>query len=237
MQMRKFGTPMAIAALFSCIAMSSANADTVTTTTTTVEDPTTVTTTSTPGSVVYLRTAAPTLLVTTIETRRKDIDKMIDQAYDRHEINDKKREALKRELKRIAEETGTNTITYPGAVMLAQDLDLIGTQCSTVVTTGGAYVPIITGSHFTVYNGQVLELDDLSVRRADLESRVTKDLLAGRLSDSRAAALRAQLAAIGAEAAAYQADGNLNFKEARNLYTDFDKVASEIEKFAGKGTY
>jgi hypothetical protein len=237
MQIRKLGTPMAIAALLSYVALGSAKADdsvTTTTTTTTIEEPSTVTTTSIPGSVVYLRTASPTLLITTLEGRRKHLDKLIDEAHDRGEISGKRCEAMKRELRRIAQETGSNTITYPGAVMLAQDLDLIGAQYRTVVTSAPAYVPIISGSHFTIYNGEILQLDDLSVRRADLEARVTKDLLEGRLSEDRAAHLRAQLSNIGAEAALYRADGNLNFKEAKHLYTDFDRVAAEIDKSAGK---
>jgi hypothetical protein len=173
-------------------------------------------------------------LITTLEGRRKDLDRTIDQACARGEITSEKAEAMKRELRRIAKETGSNTISYAGAVMLAEDLDLIGAQYGTIVTTAPAYVPIITGSHFTIYNGEVLQLDDFSVRRADLEARVIKDLLEGRLNDAQAADLRVKLSNVGTEAALYRADGNLNFKEERHLYNDFDRIATEIEKMAGK---
>lgn len=231
------GTSMAIVALLSFVALDSAKADesyTTTSTTTTTDVPSTIATTSAPGSVVYIRTASPALLVTTLEGRRKDLDKMIDQAHDRGEISGARCEAMKRELRRIAQETGSNTISYPGAVMLAEDLDLIGAQYRTIVTNAPVYVPIITGSHFTVYNGEALKLDDLSMRRADLEGKVAKDLLQGRLSESRAADLRAQLSNIGNEAALYSADGNFDAKESRRLYDAFDRVATEIEKSAGK---
>jgi len=236
MQIRKIATPMAMAALLSSVAFGAAKAveSYTTTTSTTVDVPSTVTTNAVPGSVVYLRTASPTLLITTLEGRRKDLDKMIDQAHDRGEISGERCEAMKRELRRIAQETGSNTISYSGAVMLAEDLDLIGAQYRTIVTNAPAYVPIIVGSHFTIYNGQTVQLDDLSMRRADLEGRVTKDLLQGRLSESRAADLRAQLSNIGSEAALYHADGNFDSKESRRLYDDFDHVATEIEKSAGK---
>ena len=234
MQVKSFRIPVAAAALLSCTTFGWANADeTVTTTTTSVESPSIVTTTA-PATVTYFRTASPMLLVTTLEGRRKDLDKSIDEARDRGEISSQKAEAMKRELKRIAKETGTGTISYSRAVMLAEDLDLIGTQYRTIVTTAPAYVPIISGSHFVVYNGQILELDDLSVRRVDLEARVTKDLLQGRLTDAQAANLRDQLDNIGNEAAFYRADGNLDFKEAKRLYRDFDHVATQIENMAGK---
>lgn len=119
--------------------------------------------------------------------------------------------------------------------MFAQDLDLIGDQYRTIVKTAPTtYAPIISGSRFTVFNGQVLQLDDLSVRRADLEGRVIKDLLQGRMSESQASDLRAKLESLGNEQAFYSANGNLNDKEARHLYNEFDRVASEIERIAGK---
>ncbi len=238
MQIRKIGTPMAIVSLLSCVALGSAKADqsvtTITTSTTTSDAPSAIATTPVPGSVIYLRTASPALLITTLEGRRKALDNMIDQAHDRGEISGKQCEAMKRELRRIAQETGSNTISYPQAVMLAEDLDLIGTQYRSFVTNAPVYVPIIIGSRFTVYNGKTLQLDDLSVRRADLEAKVTNDLLQGRLSEDRAADLSGQLANIGSEADLYRADGNFNAKESRRLYDAFDHVASEIEKSAGK---
>jgi len=180
---------------------------------------------------VYFRTASPTVLVTTIEGRRKDLEKTIDEARQRGDISAEQSAAMKRELRRIAQETGLTTITYPSAVMLAQDLDLIGQQYGTVITTAPVYVPIITGSRFTVSTGQTYELDDLSVRRANLEARVTRALLKGRLSDSRAAELRIKLASIGNEANLYLADGRMDPKESRRLYDAFDRVASELEKY------
>ncbi len=236
MQIKQISTPIAIAVLLSCSTISSTKADVVTTrtTTTNVDTPAIVTTTVGPATVVYFRTASPTLLITTLEGRRKALDNSIDQARERGEINAKQCEAMKRELKRIAQETSSNTISYPTAVMLAEDLDLIDAQYRTVVTNAPVYVPILNGSSFTVYTGQTLQLDDLSARRANLEGRVIKDLFEGRLTESRAADLRAQLNNIGNEAALYSANGNFDAKENKHLYDAFDHVASEIEKSAGK---
>lgn len=217
-------------------AYNDASSTTTTTSTTVVGGPAVVSTpvvASTDGTVVKIQTATPELYITTIETRRKDLDKAIDRAKDQGKITGKQADVMKAELRRIAHETGTNKITYSRAVMYAQDLDLIGTQLGPVVAVGG-YVPIIQGSHFTVYNGTIIELDDLSVRRAELEARITKDYLQGRLTDSQVISLRSQLDAVGLAANNYTASGETNFKETKALYKDFDHIASELEKFAGK---
>jgi CRISPR/Cas system-associated endoribonuclease Cas2 len=173
-------------------------------------------------------------LVTTIASRRKNLEAAIDQAVASGQISSRQAETMRTELNRVGRQTGSNTISYPVAVMLAKDVDLIGTQYRTIVTTAPAYVPIINGSQFTILTGQTYKLDDFSVRRAGLETRITKDLLEGRLTSSRAAELRNQLANIGSEANVYIADGGFNAKESRRLYDAFDHVESEIDKYGGK---
>jgi hypothetical protein len=216
MRMRQIGAPVTIATLLLFFAFGSAKAD---------------------ETVVYFRAIPTATLVTTIEGRQKDLEKAINEARDRGDISSAQCAAMKQELRRIAQETGSNTVSYPVALMLAEDLDLIGQQYGTIVTTAPTYVPIITGSTFTVYTGQTYKLDDLSMRRAGLEARITKDLLQGRLSDSRAADLRSQLAGIGNEADLYLADGSFNPKESRRLYDSFDNVEQKIDKLAGKENY
>jgi hypothetical protein len=256
---KNFRTPAAVAAMLTCFALAGpAKADTTTTQTTTTEvttlgaPATTITTTpdavttstttvapiqiaGTTGGTVYFRTAKPEVLVMTIEARRKDLDKMIDAAHAKGNITEKEAEAMKKELRRIAKETGSNTITYERAVAYARDLDFIGTRVGTVVVTGvPVYQPIIAGSHFAVYNGQIYVLDDLSVRRSDLEARIIKDYIQGRLSEDRADKLRNELDSIGATQAVYSATGELDPVSSRKFYKEMDQVASELEKYAGK---
>jgi uncharacterized cupredoxin-like copper-binding protein len=258
MQYKTYRTPAVVAAMLTAFGLvGPAFADTTTQTTTTevttlgapatvvqtsngVRSTTTTTVapvgiTGTTGGTVYFRTAKPEVLVLTLTARRKDLDKMIDAAHAKGNITGKKAEAMKNELKRIARETGSNTITYERAVAYARDLDYIGTSLGTVVVEGvPAYQPIIAGSHFTVVNGQIYVLDDLSVRRVDLEARIIKDYLEGRLTDARATKLRDELDAIGATQAIYSATGELDPVSSRKFYKEMDSVASELEKYAGK---
>ncbi|HEY9682239.1 MAG TPA: hypothetical protein V6C89_16330 [Drouetiella sp.] len=256
MHYRTYRTPAVVAAMLTAFGLvAPAQADTTTTQTTTTEvttlgapatvvTPAGVTTTTTVGTVpvtgtaggtVYFRTAKPEVLLLTITARRKDLDKMIDSAHAKGKITEKEARAMKAELKRIERETGSNTITYERAVAFARDLDFIGTRLGGVVVEGvPVYQPIIAGSHFTVVNGQIYVLDDLSVRRVDLEARIIKDYLEGRLSDDRASKLRAELDAIGTTQAIYSASGELDPVSSRKFYKEMDKVASELERYAGK---
>lgn len=217
---------------------SSGVTETTTTTTKKTDPDTTITTT--PSSDVFLRTASPDVLITTIDDRRKRLEDMIDASVVRGDITAEKAASMKRELGRIDREVDAPGLSHSKAVMFAQDLDHIGDQYKTSITTTTPsssttqYVPIINGSSITITTGQTFKLDDLSVRRADLEKRVVKDVLEGRMSESEAARVRSRLESLGNEQALYSANGSLNDKEAKRLYTEFDRVASEIDKIAGK---
>ena len=185
------------------------------------------------GNVVTVRTVDPILLVTTITVRRKDLDKMVHESIEKKVITPVQGQLILGELVRIERETVPG-ITYGRAVILARDLDVITTQIGTYVTT--IPQPIIAGSHLSISNGQIVELDDVSVRRSDLEARIIKDYLQGRLTSAQADDLRGQMNAVETMEGTFrnQHPGDLTLKESRILYTHFDKVASNLDKWAGK---
>ena len=80
--------------------------------------------------------------------------------------------------------------------------------------------PIIAGSHMTISNGEIVELDDVSVRRSDLEARIAKDYLQGRLNSDQANRLRQEMNAIETLEATFrgQHPGDLTLKESRMFY-------------------
>jgi hypothetical protein len=191
-----------------------------------------VTTNTSPSTVVYVRDIAPTTYLTTLEMRRKDLHKLISEAKEKKVITDVQADLLLSDLDRIQRES-VPTITYGRAVLLARDLDVIGSQIATVVPA--VPEPIITGSHLTIAGGQLATLDDVAVRRSDLEGRIATDYLKGRLTQKRADDLRARMNAIDTmEATFRQHPGDLTLKESRILYDNYDKVASDLDKWAGK---
>ena len=213
-------------------------------TTTTISSPytliadsgtTTVVTTSPAGSsVVTVRTITPAVYVTTLETRRETLRKLIEESREKKVMDRAKADAMLAELERIHTQT-VSTITYGRAVMLARDLDMVGGEIIVLVPTLNIPQPIITGSHLTIANGQVVEMDDVSARRSDLEGRIAKDYLQGRLSSRQAQVLRDKMNSIDVMEAEFRnPDGDLSLKEGRILYTNYDKVASDLDKEAGK---
>lgn len=216
------------------------SAHTVTTTTTTT--PGTVITTPAgravvmnggSGTIVAIRTVQPDLLVNTLQVRSKDLERLIKEARSRNAIKAAQAELMLDELARVQQEATISGITYGRAVLLARDLDVIGAQIATIVPA--VPQPIIAGSHLTIVNGEIANLDDVAVRRSELEGRIAKDLLEGRLSPGKAAELRSEMNAIETmEATFRQHDGDLSLRESRMLYTNFDKVASKLDHWAGK---
>ncbi len=210
--------------------------ETRTTTTTSpgtvISTPTTSTTVTTNSPVVYVQTIAPALYVTTLDTRRSDLYKLIIEARKKGALSQTQADLMLSELDRVQRETNSS-LSYGRAVLLARDLDMVGAQVALVVPA--VPQPIIAGSHLTISNGQLLTMDDVAVRRSDLEGRIAKDYLAGRLSRNRADELRARMNSIDLmEANFRQHGGDLTLKESRVLYSNYDKVASDLDKFAGK---
>lgn len=196
---------------------------------------TTVVTTSPAGnSVVTVRTITPQVYVTTLETRRETLRKLIEESRERKVMDRARADAMLAELERIHSQT-VSTISYGRAVLLARDLDMVGGEVLILVPTLNIPQPIIQGSHLTIADGQIVEMDDVSSRRSDLEGRIAKDYWQGRLSLSQAQLLRDKMNSIDVmEAEFRRPDGDLSLKESRILYTNYDKVASDLDKEAGK---
>ena len=191
-----------------------------------------IVTTTTSSPVVYVQTISPALYVTTLDTRRSDLYKLVIDARKRGVLSHQQADLMLSELDRVQRETNTS-LSYGRAVLLARDLDMIGVQIATIVPS--VPQPIIEGSHLTISNGQLLTMDDVAVRRSDLEGRIAKDYLVGRLSPNRADELRQRMNAIDTmEANFRQHGGDLTLKESRMLYSNYDKVASDLDRFAGK---
>ena len=81
-------------------------------------------------------------------------------------------------------------------------------------------------------SGDWIDIDDIAMRRWDLEGRIAKAVDEGRLSRENAAQIRKTLDTIGEKENGMRADGDLDVKESRILYTEFDRVASQIDRMS-----
>lgn len=191
-------------------------------------------------SVVVTRTITttdPGMLFGTITTRREELNRLYADALAQNALAEAEKNLLRAELDRIAaEEALAKSLTGVAAsskvVILARDIDTLGDRFN-VVLKKPVFVPIIEGSHFTIVEGKVVELDDVAKRRWELEGKINKFYLENRISASTAKNLRSRMDLIATQEAGMRADGNLDLKEGRILYGEFDKIGSDLDK-AGK---
>lgn len=184
-----------------------------------------------------LTTTDPGMLFGTITTRREELNKLYADALAQNALAEAEKNLLRAELDRIAaEEALAKSLTGVAAsskvVILARDIDTLGDRFN-VVLKKPVFVPIIEGSHFTIVEGKVVELDDVAKRRWELEGKINKFYLENRISASTAKNLRSRMDLIATQEAGMRADGNLDLKEGRILYGEFDKIGSDLDK-AGK---
>lgn len=184
-----------------------------------------------------LTTTDPGMLFGTITTRREELNRLYADALAQNALAEAEKNLLRAELDRIAaEEALAKSLTGVAAsskvVILARDIDTLGDRFN-VVLKKPVFVPIIEGSHFTIVEGKVVELDDVAKRRWELEGKINKFYLENRISASTAKNLRSRMDLIATQEAGMRADGNLDLKEGRILYGEFDKIGSDLDK-AGK---
>jgi hypothetical protein len=190
-------------------------------------------------SVVVTRTITttePGVLFGTITTRREQLNKLYADALAQNLMAEAERNLLKAELDRIAaEEAAAKALTGVAAsskvVVLARDIDTLGERFN-IVLKKPVFVPIVEGSHFTIVEGKVVELDDVAKRRWDLEGKISKYYLENKISASEANKLRSRMDLIATQEAGMRADGNLDLKEGRVLYGEFDKIGSDLDSAA-----
>ena len=226
--------------------VDTANPVTTTTTTTTVKkeivaDPgvpgTVVERTVVTGSgVVPLTITDARAILQTVDQRRSELDKRIVDARSASTLSEAQARELRQELDRIGAEVtylkGQSNPSLVRAIVLGQDLDVLSSRFRTVLPSTTVFVPIIEGSHFTIFNGRTIQLDDLAVRRIELENKILSRQASGKITWEQANHLRSNLNAVAAKEDAFRADGDLTFKESKIIYQDMDKVANELDNMS-----
>jgi hypothetical protein len=186
------------------------------------------------GNIVSVTSVTPDIYVNTLDGRIHDIQRLIASGQASGTISEFQAKAFRAELDRLVylEAQGkSGSMTYVQALPIATQLDAL-TDRITVVTKS-PLPPLVAGSRFVLTTGQVVLLDDVMVRRADLEGKIAAKLAEGKLSPDAAASLRQQMDDIGrVEAQMRASNGELSFKQGRNLYGQFDKVGSRLDRLA-----
>ncbi len=123
------------------------------------------------------------------------------------------------------------TITYANYLPIAYQYDMLRTQLVSLVKSPTITVaPLIDNGRLYLSADRVVAFDDMMGRRAGLESKISYNLMMGRLSASKAAELRGRLDRIASLEGSYRnSNGRMNDEEAKKLYTEFDRVGSALD--------
>lgn len=188
------------------------------------------------GNIVAISTLQPSVYSATLDTRRDELRRLIASAEATGTIPHAQADSFRMELDRLTALQNAALaagLTSTNALPIAMQLDSLRDR---VVTYSPSVTiqPLIVGSRFILQNNQVALLDDIVVRRADLEGRIASQLAAGKISERQAASLRSQLDESAVFERAMRTDGNLDFKESRQLYAAFDKVATRLDGYIAK---
>jgi len=173
-------------------------------------------------------------MVKTLSEQRQRIENIVDRAGTA--LPENVRAEVKSELSRIAAEEASladdssNKATSK-MMGLARALDDVVFKINASLRKEVA-TPLVQGTQFAVMSGNWIDIDDIAMRRWDLEGRIAKAVDEGRLSRENAAQIRKTLDTIGEKESGMRADGDLDVKESRILYTEFDRVASQIDRMS-----
>ncbi len=185
------------------------------------------------GNVIAVNDVGPDIYIKTLEGRRIELENTIAAGQASGSISAAHARDLRAELDRVAQlqagEAATD-FTYVTALPLAMSLDYVGSQLITVAPTI-TYVPLINGSRFAIIGGRVVMLDDVMVRRADLESKIARLRANGKITTSQSNNLRAELGRIAILEKQLRAQGSFTYKGSRELYNRFDKVGSRLDSY------
>jgi len=116
-------------------------------------------------------------------------------------------------------------LTYERVLPMAFEYDLIRSNLNVVELQ-----PIVQGSKVVFSNTHVVAIDDLMRRRAGLEAKISYEFANGKLTAGEADRLRGMLNSVAVIENEYRGDGEITDKEAKALYTEFDRVGSAIDK-------
>jgi hypothetical protein len=179
---------------------------------------------------VAVSPASQTLLVS-IDTRRQDLNRRIDEALNKGVLTPTQAAAFRAELDRIASDEerdrANGVITYRRALMLGYGLNTLSDRLMPLTNTS-TFQPVIA-PQFVVVDGNLTLLDTINYRKHHLVTRCDDEYAAGRLSEREVSRLKEELGKISSTERRYVKHGALSSSKDRKLSEELDRVQSEMD--------
>lgn len=193
---------------------------------------TTVTTTT-----MQATTVKPELYFTTIDTKRRELIKVIGEGMATGKLTQLQADDLRAELDiitqlELAARKFGDAIPMTQIAIIAARLDVVGQRLHAIYAF--PFSPIMSNGRFVVFNGEVVQLDVIAMRRAELEGKISLALAHNNLSRSQVDNLRKQLDDIAVMEVQFRQgaiNGEFTNEQSRTLFKAFDHVGSELDHF------
>lgn len=185
------------------------------------------------GNLMDIATApATSTLLTAIDSRRLEIDRMLTEALSNGTITAAQATAMRSEMDRLiaaeaAARQSATVLTYSQVLPIAYGLTLLSNRLVPVVQT--TIAPII-GQRIVVQDGVLLLADDLSYQRIALARRIDDEYAAGCLSAKQVGDLKQRLTEISSLRAKYTRKGVISASDQHRLESRLDAVKADLEK-------
>ncbi len=185
------------------------------------------------GNIVDIGVApASQRLIVSLDTRRQDLNRRIDQALASGQMSAAQASSMRAELESIASgdvfaaET-VSSLKYNRALQMAYGLDTLSSRL--VPLTGSVQLTPVIGQQFVSYDGRIILGDGITSRKQRLSRRIDDEYTAGRLSANQVSKRKEDLNKISSMETKYRKNGELSNANEKRVSIKIDKLASDID--------
>ncbi len=191
--------------------------------------------TTTTTTTIKAATVKPDVYIVTIDTRRRELEKIIGEGMATGKLTKAQADELRSDLDDVtkleiaAQKLGA-AIPYTQIAVIATRLDVIALRLTEIV--GVQIAPIMSNGRITIVSGEIVELDEMASRRAEMEGKISIAYAHHTLTKSQVKTLRLQLDDIAATEVKFRngdINGQFTDEQARTLFKAFDHVGSQID--------
>ena len=180
---------------------------------------------------VAVSPASQTLLVS-IDTRRQDLNRRIDEALNKGVLTPTQAASFRAELDQLAadeekDRQANGLVSYRRAFMLGYGLNRLSDRLMPLTNTTYTFQPVVA-PQLVIVNGRLTLLDSINYRKHHLDTRCDDEYAAGRLSQRQVSELKNELGKISSTERSYVKHDALSSSKERKLSGQLDRVESEM---------
>lgn len=186
------------------------------------------------GNIVDIGVApASRRLIVSIDTRRQDLNRRIDEALSRGLINAAQASSMRSELESIASgdvfaTESVGSLNYRKALLMGYGLNTLSDRL--IPLTHAVELSPVISPQFISNEGNIILVDGITSRKQRLGRRIADEYTAGRLSANQVSKRKQDLNKISSLETKYRKNGELSSSNEKRISIKLDRLSSEIDE-------